>query len=100
MVASSAESTASSPEPLSEADRVLLECEREHWGSALGKEAVVWRVCRLSLPAYYQRLYRLCQTPEAIHYDPVLARQIVESADHVTAKRVQRSRPSQEDRRG
>lgn len=93
MAATPAEHSASSPNTLGEADLALLECERTHWGPGPGKEAIVRAVCGLSLPAYYQRLYRLCHTPAAVHYDAVLVRQILDSADHVTAKRLEKTRP-------
>ena len=93
MVAHSAERSAPSPDSLSEAEVALLECERTHWGPGPGKEAVVRALCGVSLPAYYQRLYRLCHTPAAVQYDAMLVRQILDSADHVTAKRLEKTRP-------
>ena len=100
MVATPAEHSAPSPDSLSEADVALLECERGHWGPGPGKEAVVRALCGVSLPAYYQRLYRLCHTPAAVQYDAALVRQILESADHVTAKRLEKTRPQSGGHRG
>ena len=76
-----------SPDELDESDRELLECERELWGPSPAKEAAVAERFGLSMPAYYQRLYRLCQTPAAVKYDSVLVRHILETADQVSARR-------------
>lgn len=90
--AMSATAAGSTPPPpsraLSEHDQELLECERSHWGAAPGKEQVVFERFGMSLPAYYQRLYQLCQTAEALEYDSVLARHILDTADQVTARRL------------
>jgi len=75
------------PDQLDESDRELLECERELWGPSPAKEAAVAERFGLSMPAYYQRLYRICQTSAAVKYDSVLVRHILETADQVTAHR-------------
>lgn len=85
---------------LAESDIALLECEREFWGPGPQKEDVVFRRFGLGLPAYYQRLYQVCETPAAIRYDAVLVRQIHESADHVTRQRLRRVRGQQGGSRG
>ena len=72
---------------LSDDDRAVLECEREQWGSSGAKEAVVAERFGLSMPAYYQRLYSLCQTEAAMRYDQALVRHILDTADQVTARR-------------
>jgi hypothetical protein len=59
----------------------FLEFERQHWGVTENKEDLVFGEFSLSLPAYYQRLYRLCKTKEALGYDAHLARMILDAAD-------------------
>jgi hypothetical protein len=65
----------------------FLECERAHWGVTSGKEERVFEAFGLGLPAYYQRLYRLCRTREALGYDAHLARSILDAADDALAHR-------------
>ena len=65
----------------------FLEFEREHWGVAEGKEDRVFTEFSLGLPAYYQRLYRLCRTREALAYDAHLVRMILDAADSALEKR-------------
>ena len=71
-------------------DVALLECERELWGPSSAKEQRVFEQFGLSLPAYYQRLYALCQTHAALAYDAVLVGRILEVADQVTTVRLRR----------
>jgi len=83
----------SSPTPqntLGDDDAAYLECEREYWAVGPKKEQVVRERFNVSLPVYYQRLYRIAATPEAWRYDPVLVRHIHDTADDVTSKRLTR----------
>ena len=77
------------PSP-SDEDVALLECERELWGPSPAKEQLVFQRFGLSLPAYYQRLYALCQTHGAVAYDAALVGRILEVADQVTTARLRR----------
>ncbi len=79
--------TSSEPSP-EEWDGVrFLEFEREHWGVTEGKEDAVFGEFSMGLPAYYQRLYRLCRTREALGYDAHLVRMILEAADAALERR-------------
>ena len=73
---------------LTEVEIAYLECEREHWGPAGRKEQIVMERFSVSLPVFYQRLYRICEGQAAWRYDPVLVRQIMEVADDVSSKRL------------
>jgi hypothetical protein len=75
---------------LSDGDVAYLECERDHWAVGPKKEQVVFDQFQISLPVYYQRLYRIAAKPEAWKYDPVLVRLIHDTADEVTSKRLTR----------
>lgn len=59
----------------------FLEFERAHWGITGPKEDDVFTEFSLTLPAYYQRLYRWCRTKEALAYDAHLVRLILDAAD-------------------
>jgi hypothetical protein len=59
----------------------FLEFERAHWGVTESKEDDVLKEFALSLPAYYQRLYRWCRSAEGLAYDAHLVRMILEAAD-------------------
>jgi len=65
----------------------FLECERSHWGVTAGKEERVFETFGLGLPAYYQQLYRLCRTREALGYDAHLVRAILDAADRALTRR-------------
>ena len=65
---------------LSGEDRAILEFERENWGTKANKESAVRERFSLSLARYYQRVYTICRTPEALVYDAVLVRNITEAA--------------------
>jgi hypothetical protein len=65
---------------LSEQDRDILEFERTHWGAWPNKESAVRERFGLPLARYYQRVYAICQLPEALKYDPVLVRHCTEAA--------------------
>jgi len=65
----------------------FLEFEREHWGVTESKEDAVFSEFSLGLPAYYQRLYRLCRTQEALSYDAHLVRMILEAANTAVERR-------------
>lgn len=82
--------TTAGPDGLSADDQAYLECEREHWGVGPRKEQFVFDQFGVSLPVFYQRLYRIAATEEAWKYDPVLIRHIQDTADDVTAKRLTR----------
>jgi hypothetical protein len=64
-----------------------LEFERDHWGITQDKEDLVFGEFSLGLPAYYQRLYRLCRTKEALAYDAHLVRLILDAADSALESR-------------
>ena len=66
----------------------FLEFEREHWGVTEEKEDAVFGEFSMGLPAYYQRLYRLCRTKEALSYDAHLVRMILDAADSALERRV------------
>lgn len=74
---------------LSDDDVALLECEREMWGPSPLKEAAVAKRFGTTMPAYYQRLYRLCQSEAAMKYDQALVRHILDTADQLSARRHQ-----------
>jgi hypothetical protein len=73
---------------LTDVEIAYLECEREHWGPTGRKEQVVIERFGVSLPVFYQRLYRICESHTAWRYDPVLVRQIRDVADDVSSKRL------------
>ena len=79
-----------SPSDLTDVEIAYLECEREHWGPAGRKEKFVMDLFGVSLPVFYQRLYRICEGQAAWIYDPVLVRQIRDVADDVSSKRLRR----------
>ena len=66
----------------------FLEFERQHWGMTERKEELVFAEFSLGLPAYYQRLYRLCKTREALGYDAHLVRMILDAADTALERRI------------
>lgn len=82
-------SPASSSE-LTDVEIAYLECERENWGPSGRKEQIVLDRFGVSLPVFYQRLYRICENRAAWQYDPVLVRHITEVADDVSSKRLRR----------
>lgn len=65
---------------LSEEDRAILEFERENWGAQANKESAVRERFSLSLARYYQRVYTICRSVEALAYDAVLVRNIRDAA--------------------
>ena len=65
---------------LSEEDRAILEFARTHWGAFPNKESAVRERFGLPLARYYQRVYAICQLPEALAYDAVLVRNCQEAA--------------------
>ena len=65
---------------LSGEDRAILEFERENWGTKANKESAVRERFSLSLARYYQRVYTICGSAEALAYDAVLVRNIREAA--------------------
>jgi hypothetical protein len=66
----------------------FLEFEREHWGVTDDKEDLVFGEFAMGLPAYYQRLYRLCRTKDALSYDAYLVRMILDAADSALERRI------------
>jgi len=73
---------------LSHENREILEFERAHWGATPNKESAVRERFGLSLARYYQRVYAICQLPEALEYDAVLVRNCHEAvAARQAAKR-------------
>ena len=65
---------------LARGDIELLEFERAHWGAIPNKESAVRERFGLSLARYYQRVYALCLTEAAVHYDAVLVRNCLEAS--------------------
>jgi hypothetical protein len=87
-MAISVSTTTSSPSSPEEWEGVrFLEFEREHWGVTDDKEDLVFGEFCLGLPAYYQRLYRLCRTKDALSYDAHLVRMILDAADSALERR-------------
>ncbi|MDR9397237.1 DUF3263 domain-containing protein [Pontimonas sp.] len=86
------ESSPNAPSVLADDERALLECEREVWGAGPMKEQVVFERFGLSLPVYYQRLYRLCHSQAALEYDSALVHHILDTADQVTTQRMAKTR--------
>jgi hypothetical protein len=68
------------PAELTDGDRELLEFERSNWGAMANKESAVRERFSLSLARYYQRVYTICRSPEALRYDATLVRAIEEAA--------------------
>jgi len=80
----------SPPWRLAPEDQEILEFEREHWGAVPNKESAVRERFGLGLARYYQRVYAICQLPEALEYDAVLVRNCQEAAQaRAAAKRTQ-----------
>ncbi|MEL0273228.1 MAG: DUF3263 domain-containing protein [Pontimonas sp.] len=73
-------SAGSDKSELASGDIELLEFERAHWGAIPNKESAVRERFGLSLARYYQRVYALCQTEAAVHYDAVLVRNCLEAS--------------------
>jgi hypothetical protein len=88
MAISVSSTTSAHPSPEEWEGVRFLEFEREHWGVTEAKEDAVFSEFSLGLPAYYQRLYRLCRTREALSYDAQLVRMILEAADTAVERRV------------
>ncbi len=65
----------------------LFEFERVHWGATPNKESAVRERFGLSLARYYQRVYALCEKPEALEYDAVFVRQCLEAQGSRTRAR-------------
>ncbi len=78
------------PLSLSLEDQQILEFERENWGAVPNKESAVRERFGLGLARYYQRVYAICQLPEALEYDAVLVRNCQEAA--VTRAAAKRTR--------
>jgi len=68
------------PSGLSPDDVAIVEFERSHWGATPNKESAVRERFGLSVARYYQRLYAVCKTPEALAYDAVFIRACVEAS--------------------
>jgi len=62
-------------------DVEFLEFERTHWGAFPNKESAVRERFGITLARYYQRVYAICQTPQALAYDAVLVRTCQEAAE-------------------
>lgn len=56
---------------LSDLDRTMLACEREWWTRPGSKEQAIRDVFDWTPTAYYARLNRLIDQPEALAHDPV-----------------------------
>ena len=82
-------SSASSP-TLTPVEIDYLECERDNWGPSGQKEKIVFERFGVSVPVFYQRLYRICESEAAWQYDAVLIRHIRDVADDVTSRRLNR----------
>jgi hypothetical protein len=75
------------PSGLSEADIAVIEFERAQWGALPNKESAVRERFGLSLARYYQRVYALCEKPEALEYDALFVRQCLEARGARTSAR-------------
>jgi len=80
------------PTGLAKADRDILEFERQFWGATPNKESAVRERFGLTLARYYQRIYAICQLPQALEYDAVLVRNCREAASHRQASRQTKSK--------
>jgi hypothetical protein len=78
---------AQNPSRLTEDDIALVEFERASWGATPNKESAVRERFGLSLARYYQRVYALCEKPEALEYDAVFVRQCLEAKGQRTTAR-------------
>jgi hypothetical protein len=72
---------------LTDKDMALLEFERASWGATPNKESAVRERFGLSLARYYQRVYAVCEKPEALTYDAVFVRQCLEARGARTSAR-------------
>lgn len=75
------------PSGLSAEDVAIVEFERSHWGATPNKESAVREHFGLSVARYYQRLYAVCEKPEALAYDAVLIRACVEASTMRSSQR-------------
>jgi len=75
------------PRALTPDEVAILEYERSHWGFLPNKESAVRELFGVSLARYYQRLYAVCDKPEALEYDAVFVRQCVEASTLRSAQR-------------
>lgn len=78
---------ATNPSRLTDEDIALVEFERASWGATPNKESAVRERFGLSLARYYQRVYALCEKPEALEYDAVFVRQCLEARGARTTAR-------------
>jgi hypothetical protein len=62
---------------LSALDESVLDFERRHTGTGRAKDAAIRAAFDLSPTAYYLRLSRLIDSPEAAAYDPLLVQRLL-----------------------
>jgi hypothetical protein len=61
---------------LDERSRAILDFERGWWHRRGPKERAIRERLGLSAARYYHLLNRLIDTPEALHYDPMLVKRL------------------------
>ena len=61
---------------LSVQDETLLDFERRHSGTGRAKDAAIRSAFDISPAAYYVRLSRIIDSPEAMAYDPLLVQRL------------------------
>lgn len=61
---------------LSEADRAILDLEREWWTRPGTKAAAIRRDLGLSSSRYYRRVGQLIESPGAVSYDPLTVKRL------------------------
>ena len=62
--------------PLSERQQAILDFERGWWKIEGSKEAAIRDRFAISTTRYYQVLNELLDSPEALHYDPLVVRRL------------------------
>lgn len=76
---------------LPERERSILDFERLWWRHAGAKEEAIRSQFSLSAARYYQLLNAAIDTPEAVHYDPMLVRRLQRARDARTRARAART---------
>ncbi|MCV2395969.1 DUF3263 domain-containing protein [Actinotalea sp. M2MS4P-6] len=61
---------------MTDTDRAILTIEGQHWRHAGTKEAAIHEQLGLSPTAYYQRLNRLLDDPEAVAASPLVVHRL------------------------
>ena len=65
-----------SPPPLDDRARAILDFERESWRLVTVKQRAIRERFGFSAARYHQLLNRIIETPEALAYDPMLVRRL------------------------